>query len=341
MKRLSGAALALAAASFAFAGAHPAADPMDALLLSAMSTPPNVSYTGTVEVLRIGSHAAEATIYRVEHRAPDFTRRSYTAPGALNGDLVLSKGRLTFSIDPKRRRIVERDGDASGDSATLGSDYTLLRRNYRVVGSGSETFDGRRVLDVTLINDYSGKRTMTMRIDAVSKIVLDRQIFAADGALVSEVRFEAIRYVPEIPPSDFALPTGYTLVHGSTFGEPYGAPDRVMRSAGFAAREPRTLAEGFAPIDATLVEYHGVRTLHLLYSDGLRTVSLFENAQASTLDAARLQPETLSVNGASALYAEDGPTALLTWSDGTLHYTLVGEVGLVDLRHLAQAMEKP
>jgi negative regulator of sigma E activity len=341
MKRLSGAALALAAASFAFAAAHPAADPMDALLLSAMSTSPNVSYTGTVEVVRIGSHAAEATFYRVEHRAPDVTRRFYTAPGALNGDSVLSKGRLVFSIDPKRRRIVEREGDAGSDGAAIGYDYTLLRRNYRAVDTGSETFDGRRVLDVTLINDYSGKRTMAMRIDAVSKIVLDRQLFAADGALVSEVRFEAIRYVAELPPTDFALPTGYQLVHGATFGEPYGAPDRIMRNAGFAARKPRALAEGFAPIDATLVEYHGVRTLHLLYSDGLRTVSLFENAQASTLDAARLQPETLSVNGASALYAEDGPTALLAWSDGALHYTLVGEVGLVDLRHLAQSMEKP
>src|ERR1700734_899076 len=108
MKRISAVALALAGASLAFAGARPAPDPVDTMLLAAMSTPPNVSYTGTVEVLRIGNHSAEATFYKIEHRAPDATRRVYTAPGALYGDSVIAKGQLVFSIDSKRRRIVER-----------------------------------------------------------------------------------------------------------------------------------------------------------------------------------------------------------------------------------------
>ena len=61
----------------------------------------------------------------------------------------------------------------------------------------------------------------------------------------------------------------------------------------------------------------------------------------STLDAARLRPQTVFVGSASALYAEDGPTALLAWSDETLHYTLVGDAGLVDLRRIAESMKRP
>lgn len=341
MKRTSAIAFALAGASLAFAAARPASDPVDATLLAAMSTPPNVSYTGTVEVLRIGNHTAEATFYKIEHRAPDATRRVYTAPAALYGDSVISKGPLVFSIDSKRRRIVERHNDFGDGVPTLGNDYALLRRNYRVAGTGSEIFDGRRTIDVSLMNDYSGKRTMLLRIDAVTKIVLDRREFAANGALVSEVRFESIRYVSELPSGDFAIPAGYAVARATAFGEPFAAPDRVVGAAGFAAREPRTLADGFAPIDATVVELRGVRTLHVLYSDGLRTVSLFENAQASTLDATHLRPQNLLVGRESALYAEDGPTALLAWSDGTLHYTLVGDAGLVDLRRIAESIEKP
>lgn len=341
MKRTSAAALAFAAGSLAFAAARPAPDPFEAMLVAAMTSSANVSYTGTVEMLRIGTHSAEATIYRVEHRAPDFTRREYTAPSALYGDSVISKGQLIFSIDPKRRRIVERRSEPDGDSAALGADYALLRRNYRVTSTGSETFDGRRTIDVALINDHSGKRTMLLRIDTATKVVLDRQEFAANGALVSEVRFESIRYVAELPPGDFALPAGYALVRGATFGEPFERPERVVPNAGFAAREPRMLADGFTPVDATLVEFHGIRTLHLLYSDGLRTLSLFENAQASTLDAARLRPQTVLVGRERALYAEDGPSALLAWSDGSLHYTLVCDTGLVDLRRIAESMKKP
>jgi hypothetical protein len=46
----------------------------------------------------------------------------------------------------------------------------------------------------------------------------------------------------------------------------------------------------------------------------------------------------MRVGAYEAEYAEDGSTALLAWSDGSLHYTLVGEVGQVDLPHLAAAM---
>lgn len=342
MKRVSAAvALLLAVATLAFAAARTAPDPLEAKLLAAMTSTPHVSYTGTVEVVRIGNHTAEATVYRIEHRAPDFTRRVYTAPGALYGDSVIAKGELVFSIDAKRRRIIERQSEGGDDVPTPKSDYALLQQNYRIAGGGSETFDGRRAIDVTLTNDYSGRRTMLLRIDAVTNVVLDRKEFATNGALVSEMRFESIRYVGELPSGDFALPAGYAVVRGAAFGEPFTTPQRVVDTAGFAAREPRALAEGFSPVDATVVELRGVRTLHVLYSDGLRTLSLFENAQASTLDTTHLRPQSVSVGNSTALYAEDGPTALLAWSDGTLHYTLVGDAGLVDLRRIAQSMEKP
>ena len=138
--------------------------------------------------------------------------------------------------------------------------------------------------------------------------------------------------------ADFALPTGYALVRGAAFAASSESPDRAVRGAGFNAREPRSLPDGFAPVEGSLVEMRGVRTVHLLYSDGIRTVSLFENAKASTLDATRLQPQSLRVGGHSAEYAEDGATALLAWSDGTLYYTLVGELGLVDLRRIAASI---
>ncbi len=170
--------------------------------------------------------------------------------------------------------------------------------------------------------------------------MLDKEEFAPDGSLVSEVRFDEIRFAPAMPASDFALPTQYARVPGPVFGEPSEDLDRVVRNAGFAAREPRSLPDGFSPVEGSLVELRGVLTVHFLYSDGIRTVSLFENAKASTLDMTRLQPQALQVDGRDAQYAEDGSTALLAWSDGNLHYTLVGELGLVDLRQIAPSNRK-
>jgi len=337
MKRVSIAALVLAAASATFAGARPADDPLDRLLRAALDAPSSISYAGTVEVVRLGSHAADVSVYRIEHRAPNLTRRDYTAPSALAGDSMVTKGTLMYSIDPKRHRIVERRDDEFADPGAFRAEYGLLRANYRVTQTGPETYDGRSVVDLAFVSRYTHRTTTRLRVDTVSKVVLDKQEFSADGGLLAETRFEAIRYTPAAA-QDFALPSGYTTQRQVGAAVGLESPERITRDVGFTVREPRSLPEGFAPVEGTFVEMRGVRTAHLLYCDGLRTVSLFENAQASTLEATTLRPRTMRVGAYEAEYAEDGPTALLAWSDGALHYTLVGEVGQVDLPHLAVAV---
>jgi negative regulator of sigma E activity len=341
MMRRGSLAAFLIASSVAVAGAHSSPSAPNVLLSAAMAAPSTVSYTGVVEAIRFGSSQTQAAVYRVEHRAPNLTLRVYDAPSALSGDCVVAKGDLFFSVDVRRHRIVETQNDAIDDLSALRADNALLRANYRLNRSGSENFDGRPVLDLSLLNKYTGRATMRMRIDETTKIVLDQEEFSSDGAPVSELRFEEIRYAAPVSARDFALPKGYALVRGPTFGESSESPARVTGSAGFSVREPRSLPDGFAPVETSLVEMSGVRTLHLLYSDGLRTVSLFENATASTLATPGLHPRSLRVAGYDAEYVEDGPTALLAWNDGTLYYTLVGELGLVDLQRIATVIGRP
>jgi negative regulator of sigma E activity len=329
------AALAVLAGTLALERASPLAVSSDALLFAAIKAPSTVSYTGVVEVVRIGSHSAEASVYRVEHRAPDLTRRAYSAPSMLSGDSVISKGDVSFSIDARRHRIVETRNAALDDRIALNDNYALLRANYSIVRKGDESFDGRSTVSLMLVNKYNHQPAMLVRIDRESKIVLHKQEFSRNGSLVGEVRFEQVRFTAAVPASDFALPSQYQLVQGPTFGEPPQNPDRVVRGAGFPARAPKALPEGFAPVEGSLVELKGVRTVHVLYSDGIRTVSLFENASASTLDMTGLQPEWTNVGARRAEYAEDGAMALLAWSDGTLHYALVGELDLTELRQIA------
>lgn len=332
---LAVAAVAMASCSSAFAG--PTRDP---LLFAAIAGPANVSYTGIVEVVRIGTRDAEADVYRVEHRAPNLTLRVYTAPAALAGDAVLSKGDVLYSVDASHHRVIESRNDAVTDPRALNAEYGLLGRNYRVVRKGDETFDGCRAIDLALINKYTDRTTVLVRIDAERKVALDRQEFGSNGALVGERRFETIQYSTQVSAADFSLPKTYPIEQSSALGQPPEPPNQIVAQAGFAARAPSPLPGGFAPVEGDLVVMQGVRTVHLLYSDGIRTFSLFENAQASRLDAGHLQTQALRIGDRDGEYAQDGADALLAWSDGTLHYTLVGETELVDLPHLAAAITR-
>ncbi len=334
MKTIGAIVLCLLMGSVAPAGA----DTADALLARAMSSDSGASYAGVVEVVRIGNRDSEASVYRIEHRAPDLTRRLYTAPSSLAGDAIVSKGDVSFSIDAKRHRIVETRNDAVDDRLAFNDNYLLLRTNYRAVERGVESFDGRPAIDIALINRYSHRPAMLVRIDRFSKVVLDREEFSPDGALVSEIRFTEIHYTAPIPSSDFELPKAYALVQGPTFAEPSENASLVVRRAGFPAREPRALPEGFSPVEASLIDLRGVRTVHLLYSDGIRTVSLFESAKPAMPDMEHLNPQATSVGGRSGEFAELGALEILTWSDGNLSYTLVGELGRAELARIAASV---
>jgi len=336
MRRVStfvAASLVATSLGFAFAKAN-----RDPLLFAAIAAPANVSYAGVVQVVHIGSRASEADVYRVEHRAPDLTRRDYEAPATLAGDTVVSKGDLIFSLDAPKHRIVEARNDAADDTRVLNSEYELLSANYRVQHRGEDTVAGRHTVDLALINKYSHRMTMLVRIDAASKIALDRQEFGPSGVLVSETRLEQIRYPEQVTASDFSLPKNFAVVRDPTLAETPEQPDAVVPSAGFAARAPHELPDGFAPVEGDFVEMHRVRMLHLLYSDGIRTFSLFESGTASKLQAAETQTQSMRIGDRFGEYAEDAATGVLSWSDGSVQYTLVGEVGLVDLAHLAAAI---
>jgi negative regulator of sigma E activity len=327
------------AASLSLASAAPNDEPADGLVFDAMTAPTTVSYTGTVEVVSIGNQGSEASVYRIEHRAPNLTERLYMSPPRLRGDSIVIRGEQSFFVDVRRHRVLQTENDAANDQIARDDNYILLRANYRAVKQSAESFDGRDVRSVTLINKYTNHVTMLVRIDEQTKLVLDKQQFASGGSLVNEVRFESVRYTSDIPDADFSLPKEFASVRGPTFGEPSKDVAQVVRGAGFPARGPKFLPDGFSPVEGHMIDVKSTPTLHLLYSDGIRTVSLFENAGDAGLDLQPLHPQPASISGHAARYAEQGPNALLTWTDGPLHFALVGDLRLDELQRIAASLE--
>ncbi|HET9028744.1 MAG TPA: DUF4367 domain-containing protein [Candidatus Aquilonibacter sp.] len=336
MRKISS-ALALAALVTATAGATPQASPT-ALLRAAIAAPKHLSYTGEVQVLRFGTQRSEAAIYRIEHRAPDLTRRWYLAPQNLYGDSVISRGETTYSIDVKRDRVIVAQDDAIDDQVAEDDNFAVLASNYNAAFAPDEQYDGRPVRVVVLTNKYTGQTTMRLRIDAKTNLVLAKETYAANGALSTQVRFQQIRYAQQIPAGVFDVPKGMHVVQGPSRGLPSSDLQHVIAAAGFAAHGPKYLPEGFTPVEGDVVDIKGIRTLHLLYSDGIRTVSLFQNQGASDIGFESYHASSTKIENHEAKYVEDGATTLLAWSESGLHFTLVGELSLGELEKIASSV---
>ncbi|HEX8805308.1 MAG TPA: hypothetical protein VF741_00110, partial [Candidatus Aquilonibacter sp.] len=150
----------------------PTPAPVD-LLRDAMLAPHRISWVGEVAVLRIGQKDSDAEVYRIEHRAPDETRRWYLAPQGLYGDSIIRRGPTTYSIDVKRQQVVVTSGEDIDELVTELGNFAVLTANYSAVYAPDETFDGRKVVVVLLNNKYTGQTTMRVLVDQATHLVLE------------------------------------------------------------------------------------------------------------------------------------------------------------------------
>jgi outer membrane lipoprotein-sorting protein len=319
-------------------GAAPRPDATQ-ILRDAVSAYAKYSYIGQVQSTDFGTNRATSVLFRIEHRAPDLTRRWYLAPESLYGDYIISNGDTSYDVDPHTHRIVVTKDDAIDDQIAEDDNFGLLMHNYRAVLAPDDNVAGRRTNSVLLVNKYTGETVMRIGVDAETKVVVQKDRYSPSGAVSHQTRFEQIRFTGSIPQQLFAVPTtGFTRVAGASHGIPSNDLQAVVRAAGFHALGPKYLPEGFLPVAGDVSDIKGVRTLHLLYSDGLRTVSLFENARGAAVDLKTYTVHDAKVRSFPAQYVQEGATTLLTWAQGDLHFALVGEISRNELVQIASSV---
>jgi outer membrane lipoprotein-sorting protein len=335
--------LAAVAAALLFAAAsvkHASAQDATSLLRQAVDAYSKYSYVGQVQNTDYGTNHADAVLFRIEHRAPNATRRWYLAPESLYGDSIISIGDTSYDVDRHHNRVIVLKDDALDDQVALDDNFGLLLHNYRTVMGPDDNIAGRRTLSVMLINKYTGASVMRISVDAKTKLVLQRELYSASGSVSHQMRFEQIRYTDALPNALFAVPSGYARVNGPSHSAPSNDVQAAVRTAGFDAVGPKYLPEGFYPIAGDVSDIKGVRTLHLLYSDGLRTVSLFENARGAAVDLSQYAIHKAQVGSVAAQYVLDGPTTLLAWQQSGLHLALVGELSRDEMTRIGASVSR-
>jgi negative regulator of sigma E activity len=334
------ATLATSAAAFA---AQPSPSPAPArpnsstLVREALDAPRHVSYVGQLQTIRWGTRMANATIQRVEHLAPASTRRTFLAPEALYGEYDITLGTTTTKIDPKQQRAMVSENPSSDNVITMNSSIQLLAANYRAVLGPVEIVAARPTTTISLVNRFTGERIMRLWIDNETKVVLAKEAYHQDGSLAWRSRFDEIRFTSEIPSGIFAatIPPGFQKVEGRHFTDITDDLQRTIDEAGFKPINPHYLPDGFRMIGAENSDFRGLHNLHLLYSDGIRSLSLFENNAGAEPDFGGMKPSITHFEGHDAEYVKDGPTTLLTWREKGLAFALIGDLDLKNLTEIA------
>ena len=309
------------------------------LIVEAVAAPKHVSFVGQMSAIRSGTNRAFAVITKIEHRAPDLSRRTYLAPRDLYGQFVVSRGAMSWDVNPRTKRVTVSENKAAVDPVAVVDDIALVDSNYRAVKTGADDVADRHADVVDLVSRYTGERVMRVWLDAQTHIVLAKEAYHNDGSLAWRTRFDDIRYTDAIPDQVFSsdIPAGFTTVRGRSYDQPQSLPSAVP-DAGFAPVTAKYLPDGFSLVGADVSQNNGIKNLHFIYSDGIRTLSLFQNATGREVDFVGLQSHATSFEGHQAHYVRDGPTTLLAWSERKLVFALVGDLDLKELVRIATSV---
>jgi negative regulator of sigma E activity len=246
---------------------------------------------------------------------------------------------MSWDVDPQRKRVVVTENKAAVDPVAVVDDIALVDGNYRAVRTAAGSIANRKVDVVDLVSRFTGERALRLWIDVQTHVVLAKEAYHSDGSLAWSTRYEDIRFTEDIPQSIFRsdVPAGFATVHGRSYHEARTLPNAIP-DAGFKPITPKYLPEGFVLSGAVVSTIKGVRNLHLLYSDGIRSLSLFENATDRAIDFQGLAPQSISFEKHDAQYVRDGPTTLLAWREEGLAFALVGDLDLKELVRIATSV---
>jgi outer membrane lipoprotein-sorting protein len=316
----------------------PAADGRP-LLVAAAAAPKHVSFVGQLSSIRSGQTRSDAVVSKVEHRAPDQTRRTYLTPHVLYGQFVITRGAMSWDVDPANKRVVVSENKAAVDPVAVVDDIALVDGNYRAVKSATDTVADRKTDVIDLVSRYTGERTLRLWIDTQTHVVLAKEAYHSDGSLAWRTRYDDIRFTDAIPETIFtaSMPQGYATVKGRSYAQPVTNPN-AMPNPGFTPITPKYLPEGFTIVGSAVTDVKGVRNLHLIYSDGIRNLSLFENATNRAIDFTGMKPHVTRFEDHDAQYVRDGPTTLLAWREHGLAFALVGDLDLKELSQIATSV---
>ena len=308
-----------------------------ALLKRAVSADDHVSFSGTITSLVYGQ-ATTATVVRIEHRAPNQWRLWYVAPADAYGRLVVSNESVQYQYEPKTGKVFSNDWISP---LAAIPDVARIRRNYSVLVADVATVAGRSARRLALVSNYTHMLAQRLWIDSETNLVLRREIYHADSTLAAKTEFDNIAFVKDLPPDLFkmSVPAGMSLVPGTDYGTSTPDLSAMMNQLTFKAVAPPELADGFAFEKGSVEQRGRVQSAEFVYSDGLRSISLFENPTGHFPDFDGPQPKSIEVGTIAGRYQTLTGQTLVSWNAEGLNFTLVGDITAKELARIASLIK--
>lgn len=230
------------------------------------------------------------------------------------GTVVRVRGGHSTGAADQARFVAARSGTDVSRLATADGETSTLADTYAVTVAGAARSAGR---PATIVEAHSVSGAIAARfwIDDETGLLLRRELYASDGSLERASGFIDLSLDPDVFVSH--LPPMLEQAEGLKVSP---AAYTSLTAAGWTCCAPEVagalrLTDVRRSADGT--------SLHLAYSDGLTTASVFE--QRGRLDASSLDGFSEVGAGDARHYVRYGLSSYAVWASGETVYTAVSD----------------
>lgn len=268
-----------------------------------------VSYRGMKSAtVSLGSRTATATL-KVIHLKPDKTRTEYFAPAPLAGVILVDNGSEVWKFHPKEEAWEPMFTRVRPPMEAISRQAA---RNYEIRLVGTDEVAGREVYVIHAEPKREGESARRLWIDREFYLIVGTQVESPSGKVVNSARFTRVEFNPDdISPTIFR-PSGKIKSVSASAGPP-----------GFAAAKPSYLPDGYRLVSISCVNVNGCSSTLLQFSNGVNTVSLFQQKANGKTPPKQLKGSLVNV---------------LAWNRSDMHFTLMGDLPRPDLQKIADSV---
>jgi anti-sigma factor RsiW len=251
----------------------------------------------------------------------------YVLPPEAKGRVVYSDGQTQWQYEPSRNLLATTTLIPESEQNERDTE-DLVALNYKIVlVSDAETTVGRPTYLLELLPRQEGKSSQRRWIDRQTYKTLRIETHYPDGILARMVAYTALTLPAKVIAADFAQPQtgGLRRVTSPTTSSvlPVGNETPSVRSLGL--RADGALGFRLTRIASSPVDH--APTAHLLYSDGIESVSVFVQNGGTPVPASSPGWHKRTILNRSAYEYLDGHLDWIVWTQEGYRYTAVSHLG--------------
>lgn len=306
-------------------------------LAAAVSALPRVSFTGTKVVMVWTDRGADGSAVAIARRAPNALRLEYPATVSRKRRIVIDDGHRRWQYEPGAKLALLSRSALAGDDVLPGNHLPLLLANYTAAVVGEERVAGRLAVVIAVRPRVQDRAALKLWLDRETSLVLRSESYHADGRMAQAATFSEVHY--REPPAQlftFTPPPGVE-VRRLHWDQPVKTHE-LARRVHFQPIAPPRLANGFVIDLASLSRSHALPMAVLHYTDGLVTLSFFQQKGVEGTRHALERGNPIAVGEGTGSVRQVGGVAILHWRARGLDLALAGDVSPGELVRIASTI---